>query len=118
MGRVGGGPTAFFRLGISGLSGCCSRSAGLRAGRWCGKSWGGSSRQIYFGSVCFGCLPFPSQWLVKRGKVNLYPGDRLASLSRGNFLNSASWGLEAGRGQARKEGLSRAVFTSFIQGLC
>lgn len=87
--------------GSQGSWGRCSRSTGLRVVRWCGKSWGGSSRQIYFGSVCFGCLPFPSQWLVKRGKVNLYPGDRLAFLSRGNFLNSASWGLEAGRGQAR-----------------
>lgn len=101
MGRAGGGPTASFCLGISGLLGPLLQEHRPQGGEIVWKSWGGSSRQIYFGSVCFGCLSFPSQWLVKRGKVNLYPGDRLAFLSRGNFLNSASWGLEAGRGQAR-----------------
>lgn len=49
--------------------------------------------------------------LVKRGRVNLYPADRLAPLSPGNFLSSADWGLGGGRGQAGEECLSGAVST-------
>ena len=56
------------------------------------------------------CISQASE-LVKRGRVNLYPADRLASLSPGNFLSSADWGLGGGRGQARKECLSGAVST-------
>lgn len=35
---------------------------GSGSGRGCGESWGGSSRQIYYGSARFRCLPFPGQW--------------------------------------------------------
>lgn len=54
--------------------------------------------------------------LVKRGKVNLYLGDRLVPLSTGNFLSSANWGLEGGRGLAMKEHL-QGCFT-FLRALC
>lgn len=52
--------------------------------------------------VCFS----QASGLVKRGKVNLYPGDGLVPLKPGNFL---CWGLGVRRCQARKGCLSGAV---------
>lgn len=90
---------------------------GNGCGRDRGKSRAAAADRFIRGLLTLGVCLSQDSGLVKRGKVNLYLGDRLVPLSTGNVLSSASWGLEGGRGRAVKEHL-RGCFTFFLRGLC
>lgn len=80
---------------------------GIGCGRGYGKSWAAAADRFMM-AVLLGVCFSQASGLVKRGKVNLYPGDGLVPLKPGNFLG---WGLGVRRGQARKGCLSGAVST-------
>lgn len=85
---------------------------GNGCGRDRGKSWVAAADRFIMGLLTLGVCLSQDSWLVKRGKVNLYLGDRLVPLSTGDFLSSASWGLEGGRGRVMKEHLRAVSYTS------